>query len=45
MAKWAIGDKPRALELAKLARVDLQNAGDDGKDNLEDLTSWEKARK
>ena len=45
MAKWALGERPRALELAKLARADLESAGVEGKDNLEDLTNWEKARK
>jgi tetratricopeptide (TPR) repeat protein len=44
-ARWQLGDRPAALELAKQARALLESAGPEGKDGLGDLADWERTRK
>lgn len=45
MARWRSGDHPRALEQARQAHALLDTAGPDGKDALDELTTWERTRR
>jgi len=45
MAHWQLGERPAALDRAREARALLVAAGVEGKDGLDELTTWERTRK